>query len=60
MLERIYFAINVMNVSGLEPKMQPFIEFGSHIGGHLGFILNAARLHRVTTDEKRLLLKPSH
>ncbi len=36
-LETIYFATNFMGLSGLEPKLWPFIANGSHFGGHLGF-----------------------
>ena len=35
--ENVYFAINFITLSALEQKLWPFIGFGSHLGGHLGF-----------------------
>ena len=37
-LENLYFDTNLNELSGLEPKIWSFIDIGSHIGGHLGFL----------------------
>ena len=33
--ENIYFAFEFTTLSTLEPELWPFMEFGSHFGGHL-------------------------
>ena len=36
-LENLDFATNFMKLSSIEQKLWPFIGFGGHFGGHLGF-----------------------
>ena len=36
-LENLYFAINFIKLSALEQKLWPFLDFGGHLGSHLGF-----------------------
>ena len=37
MCENLYIATNFMKLSSIEQKLWPFIGFGGHFGGHLGF-----------------------
>ena len=39
-LENLYFATIFVKLSALEQKLWTFIDYGCHLGGHLGFLEN--------------------